>query len=153
MIYVDPLITATPPSYISEDERPDWERSCHLFSSNEQDLHIFARRLGLKREQFQNKKPNPLQWHYVLNPNLRKKAISRGAMAVTSEQLAIHLSGGEITLNPGCEACRTPVVLFFGGAWTCYNCLIHKAIYQDRDDVERDRIYKFIDEQKRMLAA
>lgn len=150
MIYVDPLI-ATTPHYISE--RSDWEQSCHLFSPNEQALHIFARRLGLKREWFQDEELNPRQWHYDLNPNHRKKAIKNGAMAVTHEQIAIHLSGDEITPNPGCESCRTPIVLFFQGAWTCYNCLLHKAIYQDRDDIERDRLCRLIDDQKRMLAA
>lgn len=55
MIYVDKL-----QSYVKEQINPlarcygsQWS---HLFTDNEQELHEFASKLGLKRDWFQNKK-------------------------------------------------------------------------------------------------
>jgi hypothetical protein len=48
------------------------------------ELHGFARRLGLRREQFQEHGRLP---HYDLRPEVREKALSLGAEAVSSKEL------------------------------------------------------------------
>jgi hypothetical protein len=58
---------------------------CHMVSdSSLGDLHGFARRLGLRREQFQEHGRLP---HYDLRPEVREKALSLGAEAVSSKEL------------------------------------------------------------------
>ena len=48
------------------------------------ELHGFARRLGLRREQFQDHGRLP---HYDLRPEARKRALVMGAEAVGSKEL------------------------------------------------------------------
>ena len=58
---------------------------CHMVTdSSPEDLHGFARRLGLRREQFQRHERLP---HYDLRPNMREKALALGAEAVSSKDL------------------------------------------------------------------
>ncbi len=58
---------------------------CHMVSdSSSEELHRFAQRLGLRREQFQEHGRLP---HYDLRPKLREKALSLGAEAVSSKEL------------------------------------------------------------------
>jgi hypothetical protein len=58
---------------------------CHMVSDySSKELHSFARRLGLRREQFQEHGRLP---HYDLRPGVREKALSLGAEAVTSKEL------------------------------------------------------------------
>ena len=52
--------------------------------SSSEELHSFARRLGLRREQFQEHGWLP---HYDLRPGVREKALSLGAEAVISKEL------------------------------------------------------------------
>lgn len=52
--------------------------------SSSGELHGFARRLGLRREQFQEHGRLP---HYDLRPAVREKALSLGAEAVSSKEL------------------------------------------------------------------
>lgn len=53
---------------------------CHLFTDGSlDDLHLFARRLGMKREWFQNHTRLP---HYDLVPSKRAKALALGAIEV-----------------------------------------------------------------------
>ena len=52
-----------------------WCESCHLFSDGDiVELHKFARRLGLKRSWFQDRRP-----HYDLTRRMRERAIRLGA--------------------------------------------------------------------------
>jgi hypothetical protein len=58
---------------------------CHMVSdSSLVELHGFAQRLGLRREQFQEHGRLP---HYDLRPVMREKALSLGAEAVSSKEL------------------------------------------------------------------
>lgn len=53
------------------------EGSCHLWADTEDELHAFAKRLGLKRGWFQK---HPRLDHYDLTPARRTKAIALGAI-------------------------------------------------------------------------
>ena len=60
----------------------DW---CHMVTDHSpEELHDFARRLGLRREQFQRHERLP---HYDLRPHMREKALALGAAAVSSKEL------------------------------------------------------------------
>lgn len=47
-----------------------------------------------------------------------------------------------------CESCRTPIWRYLDGQWVCLNCKLHDAIHLHRDDGERVRLLKLIDETK-----
>jgi hypothetical protein len=49
---------------------------CHLLADTVEELHEFAKKLGLKREWFQDKKSFP---HYDLVESKREKALELGA--------------------------------------------------------------------------
>ena len=58
---------------------------CHMVTdSSLQELHGFARRLGLLRERFQEHSRVP---HYDLRPEMRERALTLGAEAVGSKEL------------------------------------------------------------------
>ena len=58
---------------------------CHMVTdSSLEELHGFALRLGLRREQFQRHERLP---HYDLRPPLRERALALGAEAVSSKEL------------------------------------------------------------------
>lgn len=57
---------------------------CHLFADTDEELHAFARQIGLRREWFQE--PPKASWrHYDLTASKRAVAISQGAVAVGFE--------------------------------------------------------------------
>lgn len=59
--------------------------SCHLIADTVEELHAFAKRLGLRRGWFQ-----PSSWpHYDLTPARREKAVALGAVEKTSRELAM----------------------------------------------------------------
>ena len=58
---------------------------CHMVTdSSSEELHSFARRLGLHRERFQEHGRLP---HYDLRPEMRERALTLGAEAVGSKEL------------------------------------------------------------------
>ena len=58
---------------------------CHMVTdSSSEELHSFARRLGLHRERFQEHGRLP---HYDLRSETREKALALGAEAVSSKEL------------------------------------------------------------------
>lgn len=57
--------------------------SCHMTADTEDELHSFARKLGLKRAWFQ---PHRLLPHYDLTPARRAKAVEFGAHETTCRQ-------------------------------------------------------------------
>ena len=60
-------------------------RWCHMVTdSSLEELHDFARRLGLRRETFQEHGRLP---HYDLRPETRERALAMGAEAVGSKEL------------------------------------------------------------------
>lgn len=79
-IYVDPLF-ATQPS-----QKWPYRQACHLTADTVEELHAFAKKLGLKRIWFQGHHRNPLFWHYDLTENKRRQAILLGAVSLTTQQ-------------------------------------------------------------------
>ena len=77
MIYVDRLS-----SYlliqISSQSRHNGKQWCHMFADSTEELHQFAKQLGLKQEWFQDKKLP----HYDLVESKRKLALSLGAQEI-----------------------------------------------------------------------
>lgn len=69
--------------YVDEPQRTNrgW---CHMFSVNEDTLHIMAYKIGLKRSWFQDKPSFP---HYDLSPTKRRAAIQLGAKPVTNYEM------------------------------------------------------------------
>jgi Protein of unknown function (DUF4031) len=58
---------------------------CHMVTdSSPEELHGFARRLGLRKERFQEHGRLP---HYDLRPEVRERALGMGAEAVSSKEL------------------------------------------------------------------
>lgn len=53
---------------------------CHLVADSIEELHLFADRLGLRRDWFQGSASYP---HYDVTVNMRKKALNSGAMIGT----------------------------------------------------------------------
>lgn len=84
-VYVDPMMSCVP------TPRWRWNEACHMFADSVDELHAFAKDLGLKREWFQspgvNCSPSSLP-HYDLTGAMRIKAIRMGAIACTREQRA-----------------------------------------------------------------
>lgn len=67
----------------------DGRRWSHLTAKDLDTLHALAKRIGLKREWFQDK---PGQPHYdIYSPNLRAKAVSLGAIVVSSSYLVNYM--------------------------------------------------------------
>lgn len=59
-------------------------RWCHMWSEDLEALHAMARRIGMKREWFQNKQDFP---HYDLVPSRRAKALELGAKLATADDM------------------------------------------------------------------
>ena len=60
-----------------------------MTNSNLDELHQFAKRIGLKREWFQN---HPIHPHYDISESKRKIAIQNGAIPISSEGLLMLCS-------------------------------------------------------------
>ena len=69
MVYVDNV------KYYNKKDLK-YNKCCHLFADTLQELHQFAKQLGLKIELFQNRINLP---HYDITQNKRKLAIKYGA--------------------------------------------------------------------------
>ncbi len=74
-VYVDPL-QATPRSAT---------QGCRLIADSDEELHAFARRLGLQREWFHWKSAIR---HYDLAPNKRRQAVRLGAVELSLHEMA-----------------------------------------------------------------
>lgn len=67
-------------------KRPFDQGSCHLTTdSGVEELHVFARRIGMKRAWFQ---PHALANHYDLTPGRRDAALKAGAVFVPAKEQA-----------------------------------------------------------------
>lgn len=76
-VYVDDLMTCVP------NKNWRWNKSCHLIADSVEELHEFAKRIGMKREWFQNDSRLP---HYDLTVNRRALAVKLGAVEVDRRQ-------------------------------------------------------------------
>lgn len=90
-VYVD---DAGIPASVQNGSVTHTSRWCHLVADDEEELHEFALRLGLRRSYFQiSKLPAPdsraaQNWHYDLTAGKRAQAVRLGAVEVTSRQLS-----------------------------------------------------------------
>lgn len=84
-VYVDPLFTqvAREPRArrVDAKHRHQW---CHLLADSTEELIAFAKRLGMKREWFQDDNAGG---HFDLVPTRRELAVKLGAVEVTSREL------------------------------------------------------------------
>ena len=76
-IYIDPTFNASAAGYRT------WS---HLATDGDiEELHEFAKSIGMKREWFQNDITHP---HYdIASPRIRRLAIDKGAKLISSEEL------------------------------------------------------------------
>ena len=58
-------------------------RYCHMFADTEDELHLLAYKIGLKRSWFQTKRYP----HYDLTPSKRKLAIMNGAVEMSTKAI------------------------------------------------------------------
>jgi hypothetical protein len=58
-----------------------WTGGGHLQADTVDELHAFAKRLGLRREWFQSKPSRPENDHYDLTQAVRARALELGAIA------------------------------------------------------------------------
>lgn len=59
---------------------PRFKDYCHLFADDVTELHVFAKRLGLRREWFQVSQGMSGKFpHYDISPNKRRLALQMGA--------------------------------------------------------------------------
>ena len=77
MIYVD-NVTDYPQGMIARPVKRHGCRWCHLFGTDLEELHLFAKGIGLRKEWFQDKPGFP---HYDITPVKRNMALLRGAVA------------------------------------------------------------------------
>ena len=63
-----------------------YNKSCHLVAVSFQELHTFAKELGLKRAWFHYQSGLP---HYDLTTRMRRKAIRLGATPIGREELVL----------------------------------------------------------------
>lgn len=81
MIYVDSVKPCVP------NTRWPWRYSAHLFGDSPEELHRFAKALGLRREWFQ---AHPMLDHYDLTHGKRKQAVRLGAVEVDNAFVVSH---------------------------------------------------------------
>ena len=87
MVYVDQLFEMDPMLYagrnpLARQAASHGKQWCHLWAPSSGDineLHLIARKIGLKRAWFQDRPGFP---HYDLVPTKREKALSAGAVAM-----------------------------------------------------------------------
>lgn len=69
-------------------------RWCHMVADTEEELHVFAESIGLRRAWFQIPKAINLEsrsaqnWHYDVTEGRRAAAVEAGAVPVTSRELS-----------------------------------------------------------------
>jgi hypothetical protein len=56
---------------------------CHLIADTDDELHQFAKQLGMKQAWFQTDPRRPYRSHYDVTEALRRQAITLGAVPVT----------------------------------------------------------------------
>lgn len=73
--------------WLPRQPRPFHKGSCHLTADSIEELHEFARRIGLRRGWFQGKSLVP---HYDLTEPRRERALAAGATFVPARTQAIR---------------------------------------------------------------
>lgn len=75
-VYVDPVTKSL------RSKKWPYRELCHLFADTEEELHVFASGIGLKKAWFQPGDAMHVP-HYDLVPNKRRMAIRRGAVELS----------------------------------------------------------------------
>ncbi|OMI34445.1 DUF4031 domain-containing protein [Streptomyces sparsogenes] len=78
-IYVDEIRDYT---LIAKARRLRHTHWSHLTADTEEELHEFAKRLGLRRSWFQKKSDRDYRWHYDIVPSKRAAAVRMGAVEI-----------------------------------------------------------------------
>ena len=78
-VYVDELFVT--------EKTPNWRyvKACHLTADTLEELHELAKRVGMKREWFQNHPRHP---HYDLTATKRRLAVRLGAVEIRARDQA-----------------------------------------------------------------
>lgn len=63
-----------------------WTQGCHMVADTEDELHDFARKIGLRRAWHQPSPPHSVS-HYDLNQGRRKAAVAAGAVELSGPAL------------------------------------------------------------------
>jgi hypothetical protein len=106
-VYVDRMFPTEPSG------RWPYAEACHLFADRPGELRVFARRLGLHRSWFQDRRGFP---HYDLTRGMRERALRMGVTELTGQALLDafrRLRGGaasrvaDVALHSrGCHVCH-----------------------------------------------
>jgi hypothetical protein len=75
-VYVDALFPVRPFAKVKAAAWR-WDEACHLWGDTLEELHAFAKRLGLRRSWFQDHTRVP---HYDITRNKRRQAVLLGAL-------------------------------------------------------------------------
>lgn len=68
-------------------------RWSHLTADTREELHAFARQLGLQRAWFQAKDgPDGVKWHYDVTDGVRDQAILAGAQSIDIREMGAIIS-------------------------------------------------------------
>lgn len=89
-VYIDRLASCVP------NRSWRWAAACHLFADSEDELHDFARRLGLRRAWFQAHRFLP---HYDLTAGRRSHAVRLGAVEVGRRVVVDHIRAARRRLH------------------------------------------------------
>lgn len=73
---------------------------CHMTADTKDELHEFARSIGLRRSWFQDK-PNG-HWHYDVTKTVRAKAVKAGAVEIGTDLAAFR----DVWHRPGREGVK-----------------------------------------------
>lgn len=89
-VYVDTLQTYNK-NLVAKDAQKHGTKWCHLMTDSDdlEELHKFAKLIGLKKSWFQNHKTSP---HYDLIPSKKELAISNGALPVSKLEIVLRCS-------------------------------------------------------------
>lgn len=88
-VYVDPLMPTSP------SQTWHWTHSCHMSADTEEELHEMARKIGLRREWFQNHHIAALR-HYDLTTSKRVLAIQNGAQEIDWLEYGRRIHAGRL---------------------------------------------------------
>jgi hypothetical protein len=83
-VYVD---DAEIPATVRNGSRVHASTWCHLTADTEEELHAFAKKLGLRRSWYQGPDEHGDLWHYDLTTGKRQRALQLGAQPVSVRQI------------------------------------------------------------------
>lgn len=74
---------------------------CHLLADGAEELHAFARRLGLPSSSFHSRPGRPWRDHYDVPESVRPRAIALGAREISFHEAGVHLARRRRALAQG----------------------------------------------------